>query len=282
MNFTDLIGIGLRHQHFIEVIEKKPRIGWLEIHSENFFSQGGPAIQALLKTRELYPISLHGIGLSLGSADEVSRNHLANIKSLINRVSPFLVSEHLSWSRIAGKYMPDLLPIPYTKESLDIFAKNVSIAQDFLQIEILLENPSSYLEYEMTEMREIDFLVKLCQKTGAKILLDVNNVFVSCTNHGWNAIDYIDSIPKNLVKEIHIAGHSTKKIGNEEIICIDSHDRTVCDEVWDLYAYATQKFGPLHTLLEWDTELPDLRVLIKEASKALNYFPIYENRYAEA
>ncbi len=273
MTSNPLIGIGLRHPHYSQILEELPSIGWFEVHSENFFYKSGPAIDMLCAIREHYPISLHGIGLSLGSADNISIDHLKSLKRLIKRVDPFLISEHLSWSRIGDVYMPDLLPIPYTDESLNIFCDNVNLAQDYLEREILIENPSSYLEYGSSNQKEIDFLVTLCERTGAKILLDINNIFVSCSNHGWDAKKYIDSIPKALVKEIHLAGHSAKIIAKDQTILIDTHDNKVCKEVWELYAHAIKRFGSVHTLLEWDAQIPELSFLIKEANKALKYLP---------
>lgn len=271
MNLNQLIGVGLRYQHYAQVIEERPSIGWFEVHSENFFHQGGPAINTLSIIREDYPISLHGVGLSLGSASGALKNHLIYLKELIALIDPFLVSEHLSWGYVDGVYLPDLLPVPYTKESLKIFAQNINLTQDFLKRELLIENPSSYLEYNITDMEEVDFLSSLCQITGAKLLLDINNIFVSCSNHGWDARSYIDKIPINLVKEIHLAGHSTRVIAPDHIIHIDTHDNNVCSEVWNLYEYAIKKFAPIYTLLEWDAKIPEFAVLQQESSKALAY-----------
>ncbi len=280
MDLNQLIGVGLRHPHYAQVLEERPSIGWFEVHSENFFYQGGPAINTLCLIREHYPISLHGVGLSLGSATRILQNHLNSLKELINLITPFLVSEHLSWGYVNGVYLPDLLPIPYTNESLNLFARNVSLTQDFLKREILLENPSSYLEYNLSDMEEVDFLVNLCNITGAKILLDVNNVFVSCSNHNWDAKRYIDKVPINLVKEIHLAGHSIKTITATQAILIDTHDHLVCPEVWDLYEYAIQRFGPTHTLLEWDAKIPEFSILKNEATKAFNYLEKNKSSYA--
>ncbi len=271
-----LIGIGLRQPHYQQVILERPSIGWLEVHSENFFQAGGPALNLLKEIRELYPVSLHGVGLSLGSATGLHQDHLQRLKKLMDFTQPFLISEHLSWSRINGIYCPDLLPVPYTDECLNIIIDNINKAQDFLNREILIENPSSYLEYKTSQHEEVDFLVSLCQKTGAKILLDVNNIFVSCSNHQWNAKKYIDTIPSDLVKEIHLAGHSITEIAPNQNLRVDTHDSKVCEEVWDLYAYTLKKCGLKHTLLEWDSEIPPLYELIEEAEKALNYFPLME------
>lgn len=271
-----LIGIGLRQPHYQQILQERPTIGWVEVHSENFFQAGGPAIDLLQEIRELYPISLHGVGLSLGSATGLHQDHLQRLKKLLDLTQPFLVSEHLSWSRINDIYCPDLLPIPYTDESLKIFIENVDKVQDFLNQEILIENPSSYIEYQKSHIEEVDFLTSLCQQTGAKILLDVNNIFVSCSNHEWNAQSYIDAIPSHLIQEIHLAGHSLSAIAPDQTLRIDTHDNKVCEEVWELYAYTLKKSGLKHTLLEWDSEIPPLNVLIDEAQKALNYFPMME------
>ena len=280
MTLNQLIGIGLRHPHYASILEEKPSIGWLEVHSENFFHQGGPTLNILTKIREYYPISIHGIALSLGSADGIDLDHLKRLQILINHIDPFLISEHLSWNRVAGVSIPDLLPIPYNKESLTICSNNVSYVQDFLKRELLIENPSSYLEYKESHQAEADFLVELCYITGARILLDINNIFVSCFNHGWNAKQYIDSIPIDFVKEIHLAGHSHKNLPDNKLLKIDTHDDIVCTEVWDLYAYALSRFGATPTLLEWDAKIPELDLLIKEANKSLPYLNIYEKPYA--
>ena len=274
MNSNQLIGIGARPLHYNEIITKQPSIGWLEIHSENYFSQGGKSLAVLWALIRSYPISLHGVGLSLGSAEGVSIKHLERLSNLINRIDPKLVSEHLSWGYVDGLYIPDLLPIPYTEESFNIFKHNILITQDFLKHKILIENPSSYIEYKSSNQDESKFLVDLCRATGAEILLDVNNIFVSCWNHGWNAKKYIDSIPVDLVKEIHIAGHSIKELPDNQTLRVDTHNNYVCNEVWDLYGYAIARFGPTPTLLEWDSDIPTLDVLIEEASKCEPYlFP---------
>lgn len=272
MNLTQLIGIGLRRPHYKEIIAKKPSIGWVEVHSENFFPQGGNILGIIKSISEIYPISLHGIGLSLGSVSEVCKNHLQSILNLIKLTNPKFVSEHLSWGRINGVYIPDLLPTPYTEEAFEVFKKNILITQDFLNREILIENPSSYFEYKSSNQDEAEFLSELCKATGAKILLDINNIFVSSCNHKWDPKKYIDSIDVNLVKEIHVAGHSIHKLSNEEILRVDTHDNYVCKEVWELYSYAIKRFGNIPTLLEWDSEIPPLTTLIDEAFKAQDYF----------
>jgi hypothetical protein len=265
MTSNPLIGVGLRYPHYRQVLDELPSIGWFEVHSENFLAPGGSLADFLLKLRAHYPISLHGVGLSLGSADGLSIAYLERLRNLITRVQPQFVSEHLSWGYVDGVYMPDLLPVPYTEESFHVLKTNILLAEEVLKKEILIENPSSYIEYTVSQQSEVEFLVTLCQATGAKILLDVNNVYVSSWNHGWDAREYIDSIPENLVKEIHLAGHSIKELPNDQILRVDTHDRYVCEEVWTLYDYAIQRFGSTPTLLEWDADIPPLDVLVSEA-----------------
>lgn len=278
MTLNPLIGIGLRAPHYKQVLEELPSIGWFEVHSENFFAQGGNAINLLQSISARYPISLHGVGLSLGSTS-ISKEHLERLSSLIKKIKPCFISEHLSWGYVNGIFMPDLLPVPYTEQSLEVLARNIDITQNYLNRGILIENPSSYIEYTASVKSEADFLVELCLRTGAHILLDINNIFVSAFNHNWDSKQYIDSIPKHLVKEIHLAGHSVKHISDNHILRIDTHDNPVCDEVWALYHYAIKRFGPIPTLIEWDADLPSLDILVKEASKAANYLLTHgENR----
>ena len=266
------IGIGLRRPHYEDFLEKKPDIGWVEVHSENFLFRSGLAYDILLEVRKHYPISLHGIGLSLGSADGVDQDHLNSLKGLIEDVKPFLVSDHLSWSKAKSHYLPDLLPIPYNVESLKIFSDNVDKTQNFLQRIILLENPSSYFEYTNSTFSEVEFLNTLVKKTGCQILLDVNNVYTSCLNNNLDPREYINSISSNSVKEIHLSGHSTKKLDEGEFLYIDSHDSFVAEEVWQLYELAINRFGNRSTLLEWDENIPSLDILVGEAKKAEKYF----------
>lgn len=276
MNNQNLIGVGLRYPHYNEVTRNPPSIGWFEVHSENFFHESSNALDKLLEIRKKYPISLHGIGLSLGSADGILDDHLKRLSNLIDKVDPFLISEHLSWGYVDGKYIPDLLPVPYNLESMEIFYRNISKTQDYLKKQILIENPSSYLEYASSTEEEANFLATLAKRAGCKILLDINNIYVSCKNHNWNAKNYIDVIPKDLVEEIHLAGHSKKELSNGDIVRIDTHNNYVCEEVWELYSYASRKFGPIYTLLEWDSDIPNLEVLVNEANKALAYIDVRE------
>lgn len=277
-----LIGLGLRTPHYDQVLKEHPKVGWFEVHSENFFWKGGRSLDYLEGIAHDYPLSLHGVGLSLGSADGLDTRHLERLGALIHRIGPCYVSEHLSWGYVDGVYLPDLLPVPYTSESLDILARNVDAAQSFLKRELWLENPSSYVEYHASSQQEVDFLVTLCERTGAKILLDVNNVFVSACNHGWDALAYLEAIPNHLVKEIHLAGHSKRALDDTQMLCIDTHDQSVCEEVWELYGKAIQRFGPQPTLLEWDAQIPAFEALVQEAAKASSYlgFSVKEQAYA--
>lgn len=271
MPINKYVGLGLRLLHYQYVLDNTPSIGWFEVHPENFFMKGGAALQLLDQICEKYPLSLHGVGLSLGSAEGIDRDHLKQLKTLIERFSPFLISEHLSWSRVGGQYLPDLLPVPYTNEVLEIFSNHIDETQNFLRREILIENPSSYLEYNISTMTEPEFLNALCQKTGAKLLLDINNVYVSSVNHGWDPSYYLKNVSPSLVREIHLAGHSQKTFEDGSLLLIDTHSSHVYEKVWALYAEALQLGMRAPTLIEWDTDIPDFEVLMGEAQLAENY-----------
>jgi uncharacterized protein len=260
-------GIGLRAEHYREVTDSLPPVGWLEVHSENYFGDGGAPLEYLERAREHYPISLHGVGLSIGSCDPLNRRHLEKLKSLIQRFEPGLVSDHLSWSSVDGSYLNDLLPLPYTEEALRHFAERVRQAQDYLGREILIENPSSYLQYTHSTIPEWDFLAEVARITGCGILLDINNIHVSATNHGYDAQQYLRAIPANKVREMHLAGFTVNRYPEGEIL-IDTHNAPVADEVWALYRQAVKRLGNLPTLIEWDTDLPPLSVLLNEARRA--------------
>lgn len=264
---TDLkpsVGIGLRHQHFDDILETLPDIAWLEVHSENFFAKGGHSLDVLSQIIKHYPLSLHGVNLSLGSADGIDDLHLDRLKELVEWTNPFLISEHLSWGRIGPNYANDLLPVPYHDDVLDVFLKNIDKVQEKLGRNILIENPSSYLAFKDSTYHEADFLNKICTLSGAGMLLDVNNIFVSCSNHDWDLQDYLGRVDVKHVQEIHLAGHSVKNIDGEEFR-IDDHSTHVCDEVWAIYDQILSKAGAIHSLIEWDTEIPALSVLIAEA-----------------
>lgn len=260
-------GIGLRAQHHDDLLGQQPNIGWLEAHSENYFADGGAQIEYLLKLRELYPLSLHGVGLSLGSTDPLNPEHLKLLKRLIARSAPALVSEHLSWGSIGEQFMNDLLPMPYTEEALKHMVTRVQQVQDFLGHRILIENVSSYLQFKTAELSESEFLAALASESGCGLLLDVNNVYVSARNHGFDPYRFVASIPSEYVEELHLAGHTVNRYGDCEII-IDTHSDHVCDEVWQLYDFVIQHLGPRPTLIEWDTDIPALDVLAAEAALA--------------
>jgi uncharacterized protein len=259
-------GIGLRVQHHAELLERRPAVGWVEVHSENYFARGGTHHDVLAEVRALYPLSLHGVGLSLGSTDALNGAHLAELARLTREFDPVLVSEHLAWGSVDGRFMNDLLPLPYTEEALRHTASRVDEIQDALGRQILIENISSYLEWNDSAMTEWEFLAALTAESGCAILLDVNNLYVNATNHGFDPGVYLDYIPASAVQEIHLAGHSVKRVGMRELL-IDTHDAPVCDAVWQLYGAAIAHFGPVRTLIEWDTDLPALDVLLGEACK---------------
>lgn len=262
-----LTGIGLRAPHYSEVLEKRPGVAWLEIHAENYFSDGGRALHMLDQIRQHYPVSMHGVGLSLGSADELNWHHLKKLKELSKRIQPCLISDHLSWSSIDGQYFHDLLPIPYTEESLEHMISRIKQVQDYLQRQILIENISAYLAFNESTIPEWEFLKELAVQSGCGILLDVNNVYVSARNIGFEPEDYINAIPGKLVQEIHLGGFTTRTMDEHEIL-IDTHNRTIVPAVWDLYAHTIRQIGRKPTMIEWDSDLPSLDTLCLEAFRA--------------
>ncbi len=228
---------------------------------------GGPAVRALDEIRGRYPLSLHGVGLSLGSAEGVDRRHLGRLRALVERLEPALVSEHLSWSVAGGAYLNHLLPLPYTEEALDVVCRNVDRVQGELGRAILVENPSTYLRFADSPIPEPEFLTELARRTGCGLLCDVNNVFVSAHNLGWDAAAYLDALPAEKVAEIHLAGHAAND-ADGQVILIDDHGSRVPENVWALFRRALTRFGPLPTLVEWDTDIPSLDVLLGEAREA--------------
>jgi uncharacterized protein len=260
-------GIGLRSLHHEAMVRERPLIGWVEAHSENYFADGGFQLEQLAKVRELYPLSLHGVGLSLGSVDPLDTEHLRKLKRLIAWSGPALVSEHLSWGSFDGAHLNDLLPLPYTEEALRHMIQRVGELQDFLGRQVLIENISSYLQFNGAQLPEWEFLAALARESGCGLLVDVNNIYVSACNHGFDPMHYLASIPRAPVQEIHLAGHTVSHHGGGEIL-IDTHSTPVCAAVWELYQFALRCFGPMPTLLEWDADIPALEVLVGEAHKA--------------
>lgn len=264
-------GIGLRGPHIDELLARKPALDWLEVHSENYFGDGGRALRQLELVRADYALSLHGVGLSLGSTDPLNQNHLTKLKRLAERVEPHSISEHLCWSSVGGRFLNDLLPLPYSEEALATVCCNISQAQDFLGRRLLIENVSSYIQFRDQALDEWDFLAEVARRCDCDILLDVNNIYVSAMNHGFDAQRYLAAIPPQRVAEIHLAGHERDVDGDGsggDDFLIDTHSRPVCEAVWSLYADALARFGPRPTLVEWDADLPTLDVLIGEAAKA--------------
>jgi len=259
-------GIGLRAAHYRALPEMRPAIGWLEVHPENYFC-GGVHTHALAQARELYPVSFHAVGLSLGSAGPVSREHLRQLKILIDRLDPVRVSDHASWSKSGNAHLGDLLPLPYNEESLAALCRNIDATQEALGRQILVENPSSYLAFNASTMQEPEFLVEAARHTGCGLLLDVNNIYVQAHNHGLDAYAYLEAIPRELVGEMHLAGH-TERVFENGTLLVDTHNQPVREEVWALYDAAIRRFGPLPTLIEWDKDIPELSVLVAEAQKA--------------
>lgn len=256
-------GIGLRSRHYQEILETKPAIPWFEILSENYFGAGGLPIYHLERVRELYPVTLHGVGMSLGSADPLNFDYLARLKKLAEKIEPVYISDHLAWISIDGRHVHDLLPLPYTKEALEHFADRVCQVQDYLGRRLLIENPSSYMGFKDVDMTEWEFLQELVKRTDCDLLFDVNNVYVSGENHGFDPIEYLHALPAGRVKEIHLAGYE-----EQDNYLFDTHGYRVHPPVWELYKATINHLGPIPTLIEWDNDIPEFEVLADEANKA--------------
>jgi uncharacterized protein (UPF0276 family) len=260
-------GVGLRAPYYRDFLEERPAVGWLEVHPENYFVSGGKPLYFLERIRSHYPLSLHGVGLSIGSTDPLDIDHLNKLKELIKRFEPGFVSEHLAWGSVDGRFHNDLLPLPYTEEALEHMAGRIDQVQDYLGRQILLENISSYLEYEISSIPEWEFITTLAGRTGCGLLLDINNIYVNACNHGFDPDIFLNAIPGDLVQEIHLAGFTLNTFEDGRIL-IDTHSRPVCEEVWALYRRAIRRFGPRPSLIEWDSELPPLSILLAEARRA--------------
>jgi len=267
---TGAVGIGLRCPHHQDILTSLPQVGFLELHSENYFNPNSQNRFYLEQLANHYPLSFHGIGLSIGSSEKISEQHLYNLKQIVDLFQPALVSDHLSWSSLQNTFFNDLLPIPYTYEALQCFIDNVNQVQEYLQRQILIENPSSYLEYKQGDMSEPEFINEITKQTGCGLLLDLNNVYVSATNHQFSVQKYIDVIDSSSVQEIHLAGFTKKQINNDSLL-IDTHSTFVSQDVWDIYEqYMSSKniTAPV-TLIEWDLDIPPLDTLIEEHNKAV-------------
>ena len=261
------VGVGLRPPHYAEVLEVPPALDLFEVISENFLGLraggGGRPLEVLEKVRALRPIRLHGVSMNLGSVDPLSETYLARLRALADRLDPECVSDHVCWTGQGGENLHDLLPLPWTEEALDHLTARVHHAQERLGRRLLLENPSSYVAYAHSTMREWDLLGELGRRTGAGLLLDVNNVFVTARNHGFRPEKFLEALPAGAVVQYHLSGHD-----DSGPLRIDTHDREVCDEVWALFRHAVRRFGPRPTILEWDDRLPSLSTLLDEAWRA--------------
>lgn len=256
-------GIGLRSHHFREILEEQPRVAWMETHPENYFGNGGAPLRILEQIRSRYPLSFHGVGLSLGSTDPIDQDHLRKLKALIDRFEPAFVSEHLSWSSVGGRFFNDLLPLPYTPESLDHICLRIDEVQEALQRPLLIENITRYLTWRDSSIPEGEFLAEAARKTGCGILLDINNIYVNAMNFHLDPLDVLKAIPAHAVWEIHLAGFD--RFGRW---LLDTHGQAVHRDVWALYEWMIDHLGPRPTLIEWDTNLPALQVLVEQAAQA--------------
>lgn len=256
-------GIGLRAFHFGEILAENPSLPWMEIHPENYFGEGGAPLQILERIRSRYALSFHGVGLSLGSSDPIDRAHLKKLQALIDRFEPAFVSEHLSWSSVDGRFLNELLPLPSTPESLDHVCSKIDAVQNILQRPLLIENITRYLTWRDSTMPEGVFMAEAARRAGCGILLDINNVYVNAINHHFDPLDFLEEIPARAVWEIHLAGFD--RFGKW---LVDTHGQVVHPEVWNLYRWAIDRFGPRPTLVEWDTNMPALQLLVEQAEKA--------------
>ena len=256
-------GIGLRSEHYQTILENRPNTPWFEVLTDNYMVAGGLPLYHLERVCEHYPLSFHGVGLSLGSADPINKPYLQKLKQLAERFKPAQISDHLAWVSLNNHYAHELLPFPYTREAISIIGDKINQVQDYLGCPLVVENPSSYLAFNCSEMTEPEFLNELINKTNCELLVDINNVFVSANNHDFNANEYIRQIPAHKVKEIHLAGYDDRGT-----YLYDTHGHRVHDSVWELYKNALLQFGEVPTLIEWDTDIPELPVLLSEVAEA--------------
>ena len=262
-------GVGLRLPHHAEVVASRPPASWFEIHPENFLANPHAA-ELLTEIADTYPISVHTVGVSIGSAAGIDRGHLRRVRNMIDRIDPILVSGHLAWSTHEGEYLNDLLPLPYTDETLNLVASHVDEVQDDLGRQYLVENPSSYVGFADSTMTEVEFLLELTRRTGCGLLCDISNIYLSSHNMGFDPRQYIDRLPVESIGQLHLGGFSPEDDDARPgaTVLIDTHDRMVADPAWELYAYATRRFGPIPTLIEWDNNIPQFATLLAEAARA--------------
>lgn len=268
-------GLGLRSAHYSHVLETRPRISWFEATSENYMglrsstsaAAGGRALRVLDEIRRDYPVVLHGVSLSIGSTDPLNEDYLRRLRALSDRIEPAWLSDHLCWTGVEGENLHDLLPLPFTSEALEHLVPRIQRAQEVLGRRILLENVSSYLTFEHSEMKEWEFLAELCRRADCGVLLDINNIYVSAMNQGFDPLTYLEGIPEGRVGQMHLAGHS-RQCAQDVTMLIDTHDQPVAEPVWELYRQAVKRFGRVSTLIEWDARIPAFEVLEAEARRA--------------
>jgi uncharacterized protein len=261
-------GAGFKPEHLTAILESKAEASFFEVHAENYMGKGGAPHAQLALLAKHYALSIHGVGLSIGAPGVLNSEHLLRLKGVVDRYKPALVSEHLAWSTHDDTYYNDLLPVPYTRDVLNQVCEHIDEVQSVLARQILLENPSTYALFENSEMSEIEFITQIARRTGCALLLDVNNVHVSATNHNYSAVDYLNRFPVHLVKEIHLAGHASEEDGFGNPLLIDAHDRPVDDAVWALYRHLISITGPVPTLIEWDNNVPEWPVLMAQMQSA--------------
>ncbi|MBR1159715.1 DUF692 domain-containing protein [Bradyrhizobium elkanii] len=279
-----LAGTSFKPKHLAAILDEGPQRGFFEVHAENYMGAGGPPHRALEAVRRDHPVSLHGVCMSIGGEQPLDKAHLTRFRDLVERYEPALVSEHLAWSTHDTTYFNDLLPLPYTEATLGRVCHHIDQVQDAISRPLLLENPSTYLAFAESTMSETEFIRRVADRTGCGLLLDINNVFVSATNHGFSALDYLSDFPLSRVGEIHLAGHAEQRDDEGDLLLIDSHDGPVTDAVWKLYEIVITRCGPLPTLVEWDSKIPDWPVLKAEAAAAQAILDRHqrEMRYAAA
>jgi hypothetical protein len=274
INTPNIVGVGLKPSYYEDVMAGRSPIGWFEVHTENYMGEGGVPHYYLSEIAKHYPISMHGVGMSLGSGERLDAAHLARTKELVDRYQPTLVSEHVAWNIVDGRFHNDLLPLPYTEEALANLVSNIVQFQDAIGRSILIENPSTYLRFKHSSLDEPTFMKEAAKRSGCGLILDINNVYVSSVNTGFNAHEYIDQITADIVGEVHLAGHTVRNF-DEATLLIDDHGSSVSEEVWNLFEYALQHIGPKPTLIEWDNNVPKFEVLIAEAALAQNIMSKY-------
>ena len=256
-------GVGLRRDHYVHVLDNRPKVDWFEVLSENFMVAGGRPLEVLDAVRENYPVVMHGVSMSIGSTDPLNHDYLRQLKALAKRVRPAWISDHLCWTGVGGRNLHDLLPLPYTTEVVRHVASRIREVQDFLERPFVIENVSSYMAFHSSAMTEWEFVSTIAEKADCGILLDINNIFVSAFNHRFDPLAYIDAIPRERVVQFHLAGHQ-----DHGTYLLDTHDHPVRDEVWTLYEHALKRFGSVSALIEWDDNIPEFEVLLETANKA--------------